>query len=61
MPAMVRHDITNTGEGVRRVLGTFGASVVVATFEEAVAPGGPQVFVIGAPMPLALPLEAVPA
>lgn len=57
VPAMVRHDITNTGDGVLRVLGTFAGSTVVATFEEPVAPGGPSVFVIGAPMPIMLPLE----
>ena len=57
VPAMVRHDITNTGDGPLRVLGTFAGSVVVATFEEPVAPGGPQMFVIGGPVPLALPLE----
>ena len=36
VPAMVRHDITNTGDGVLRVLGTFAGSTVVATFEEPV-------------------------
>jgi quercetin dioxygenase-like cupin family protein len=58
VPAMARHDVTNTGEGMLRVLGTFAASTVVSTFEEALAPGGPQVFVLGGPMPIALPLEA---
>ena len=62
VPAMVRHDITNTGDGVLRVFGTFAGSTVVSTFEEELAPGGPQVFVIGAPMPILLPLDApVPA
>lgn len=62
VPAMVRHDITNTGDGILRVLGTFAGSTVVATFEEALAPGGPSVFVIGAPMPIMLPREEpVPA
>jgi mannose-6-phosphate isomerase-like protein (cupin superfamily) len=62
VPAMEPHDVRNVGEGPLRVLGFFSASTVVATFEEAVAPGGPQVFVIGAPMPIALPLsEPVPA
>ena len=56
VPAMVRHDITNTGSGTLRVLGTFGGPTVVAAFEEALAPGGPQVFVIGGPMPIVLPL-----
>jgi quercetin dioxygenase-like cupin family protein len=63
VPAMVRHDLTNVGDGVLRVLGTFGGSTVVATFEEPLAPEGPQVFVIGAPMPIVMPLPAasVPA
>lgn len=60
VPPMVRHDITNTGDGVLRVLGTFAGSTVVSTFEEALAPDGPQVFVIGAPMPIVLPLAAAP-
>jgi len=57
VPAMVRHDVTNTGDGVLRVFGTFAGSTVVSTFEEELAPGGPRVFVIGAPMPILLPLE----
>lgn len=61
VPAMVRHDVTNVGDGPLRVLGTFAGSTVVATFEEALAPGGPQVFVIGAPMPIVLPLAAAGA
>jgi mannose-6-phosphate isomerase-like protein (cupin superfamily) len=61
MPAMVRHDMTNTGTELLRVFGTFASSTIVATFEEPLAPGGPQVFVIGAPMPILLPLEAEPA
>jgi quercetin dioxygenase-like cupin family protein len=60
VPAMVRHDLTNVGDGVLRVLGTFSSSTVVAAFEEALAPGGPQLFVIGAPMPVALPLSPAP-
>jgi mannose-6-phosphate isomerase-like protein (cupin superfamily) len=57
VPAMVRHDITNTGDGPLRVFGTFAGSTNIATFEEPVAPCGPQLFVVGAPMPVALPLE----
>jgi len=60
VPAMVRHDMTNVGDGPLRVLGTFAGSTVVATFEEPVVPGGPQVFVIGGPMPIVLPLAAAP-
>jgi quercetin dioxygenase-like cupin family protein len=57
VPAMEPHDVRNVGGSTLRVLGLFSAATVVATFEEAVAPGGPRVFVIGAPMPLALPLS----
>lgn len=61
VPAMVRHDVINVGEGPLRVLGTFAGSTNIGTFEEPLSPGGPQVFVIGGPTPLALPLEAAPA
>jgi quercetin dioxygenase-like cupin family protein len=62
VPAMEPHDVRNVGEGPLRVLGFFSASTVVSTFEEPTEPGGPQIFVIGAPVPLALPLEEpVPA
>lgn len=56
VPAMEPHDIRNVGTGTLRVLGFFSASTVVATFTLPLAPGGPQVFVIGAPLPLAVPL-----
>jgi len=39
------------------VLGFFSAPTVVSTFDEPVAAGGPQVFVIGAPIQIAAPLE----
>jgi mannose-6-phosphate isomerase-like protein (cupin superfamily) len=61
VPAMVRHDLTNVGTGPLRVFGTFAGSTVVATFEEPLEPEGAQVFVIGAPMPIMLPLAATPA
>ncbi len=57
VPAMEPHDIRNVGDGLLRVLGFFSASTNVGTFEEPTEPGGPQVFVIGAPMPVVLPLE----
>ena len=57
VPAMAPHDVWNVGSGPLRVLGVFSASTVVSTFDD-----GPEVFVIGAPMPIALPLgEPVPA
>ena len=62
VPAMEPHNILNVGSGTLRVLGFFSAAPVVATFEHPLGPGGPQGFVIGAPMPVALPLaEPVPA
>ncbi len=62
VPAMERHDIRNVGEGILRVLGFFSAPTLIATFDEPVAPGGPQVFVVGAPVEIAIPLEElVPA
>jgi quercetin dioxygenase-like cupin family protein len=62
VPAMAPHGVRNLGSGTLRVFGFFSASTVVSTFEEAWAPGGPQVFVIGAPIQLAVPLaEPVPA
>ena len=56
VPAMARHGIRNVGDDVLRVFGTFSSSTVVSTFEEPFEPGGPRLFVIGAPMPVALPL-----
>ena len=57
VPAMEPHDIRNVGAGTLRVLGFFSAPTLIATFEEPVAPGGPQVFAIGAPIEIAAPLE----
>ena len=56
VPAMKPHNVVNVGTGVLRVLGFFSASTVVATFETPPVPDGPQVFVIGAPIPVQLPL-----
>lgn len=57
VPAMAPHGLRNVGDDVLRVLGTFSASTVVSTFERPFAPGGPQVLVIGAPVPMAAHLE----
>jgi quercetin dioxygenase-like cupin family protein len=59
VPPMAPHGIRNVGDDVLRVFGTFSASTVVSTFEESFRPdaAGPEVFVIGAPMPVVLPLE----
>ena len=56
VPPMAPHGLRNVGEDVLRVFGTFSSATVVSTFERPFEPGGPQVFVIGAPMPVALPL-----
>ena len=56
VPPMAPHGLRNVGDDVLRVLGTFSSSTVVSTFEEPFVPDGPQVFVIGAPVPLAAPL-----
>ena len=57
VPAMLPHDIRNAGDGPLRVLGFFSSSTVVATFDHPPVEGGPQVFVIGAPMEVGLPLQ----
>jgi quercetin dioxygenase-like cupin family protein len=56
VPAMEPHDVTNVGDRVTRVVGVFSSATVVSTFEEPLIEGGDQVFVIGAPLPLASPL-----
>jgi mannose-6-phosphate isomerase-like protein (cupin superfamily) len=56
VPPMAPHGLRNVGEDVLRVFGTFASSTVVSTFEQSLDGGSPQVFVIGAPMPVALPL-----
>lgn len=57
VPPMAPHGLRNVGDDVLRVLGTFSSSTVVSTFERPLEAGGPQVFVIGAPLPLAAHLE----
>ena len=57
VPAMVPHGLRSVGSETLRVFGTFSSSTVVSTFEEPFEPGGPRVFVIGAPVPIAAPLE----
>lgn len=62
VPPMAPHGLRNVGDDVLRVFGTFSASTVVSTFEQPVEPGGPQLFVIGAPIAIAAQLdEPVPA
>jgi quercetin dioxygenase-like cupin family protein len=57
VPPMAPHGLRNSGDEVLRVLGTFSSSTVVSTFERPFEPGGPQVLVIGSPVPVAGHLE----
>ena len=62
VPPMAPHGLRNIGDDVLRVFGTFSSSTVVSTFDRPFEPGGPQVLVIGSPVPIAGRLEeAVPA
>ena len=62
-PADGPHGLRNIGDDVLRVFGTFSASTVVSTFERPFEENGPDVVVIGSPVPVAGRLEeaAVPA
>src|SRR5512145_732118 len=53
VPPMAPHGLRNVGEDVLRVLGTFSASTVVSTFEQPFEENGPDVVVIGSPVPIA--------
>ena len=57
VPPMAPHGLRNIGDDVLRVFGMFSASTVVSIFEEPFEEGGPQVFVIGSPLPMAAHLE----
>jgi quercetin dioxygenase-like cupin family protein len=57
VPARESHEVTNVGDGPLRVLGLFSSASVVSVFEEPAYEGGEQVFVLGAPVPLAAKLE----
>ena len=57
VPPMAPHDLRNVGDDVLRVFGTFSSSTVVSTFDEGLESDEPQVFVIGAPIPVAVPLR----
>ena len=62
VPPMAPHGLRNIGDDPLRVFGTFSSSTVVSTFAEGLESDEPQIFVIGAPIPVALPLgEPVPA
>src|SRR4029079_3509810 len=57
VPPMAPHGLRNIGDDVLRILGTFSSSTVVSTCEQPFESGGPQVFVIGSPVPVAAHLE----
>jgi quercetin dioxygenase-like cupin family protein len=57
VPAMAPHGLRNVGDDVLRVFGTFSASTVVSTFEIPFEENGPNVLVIGSPVPIAGRLE----
>ena len=62
VPPMAPHGMTNVGDEVALVFGFFSSSTVIATFDEPRTPEGGQVFAIGGPEPIIVPLaEAVPA
>jgi quercetin dioxygenase-like cupin family protein len=56
VPPMAPHGLRNIGDDVLRVFGTFSSSTVVSTFPDGLGSDEPQIFVIGAPMPVAVPL-----
>jgi quercetin dioxygenase-like cupin family protein len=59
VPAMAPHSLRNLGDRDARVLGFFAGSTNVATFTEPQGPGGEQMFVIGGPRFVAVPLQEV--
>jgi quercetin dioxygenase-like cupin family protein len=62
VPPLAPHGLRNVGDDMLRVFGTFSSSTVVSTFEQPLEEGGPQVLVIGSPVPMGARLEdAVPA
>jgi quercetin dioxygenase-like cupin family protein len=57
VPALVPHGLRNVGNGRARVLGFFSSATNVAVFRDSLGPEELRVFVIGAPVPLAAPLD----
>jgi quercetin dioxygenase-like cupin family protein len=57
VPALVPHGLRNVSDRPARVFGFFASATNVAVFTGAHGPDGLRVFVIGAPLPLAVPLE----
>jgi quercetin dioxygenase-like cupin family protein len=59
VPAMVPHSVRSADSEPLRVLAFFSSSTVLATFDEPVAPDGPQLLLVGAPSNVVL-AEGVP-
>ena len=57
VPPMAPHGFRNVSNRRARVIGFFGGSTNVATFTDAQGPEAWRVFVVGAPIPMAAPLE----
>jgi quercetin dioxygenase-like cupin family protein len=56
VPAIAPHSAVNTSDRPARILGFFAASTNVAHFTEPLAPGAPQVLVVGAAPGVVLPV-----
>jgi quercetin dioxygenase-like cupin family protein len=56
VPPMAPHGLRNIGDDVLRVFGTFSSATVVSTFADGLESDEPRVFVIGAPIPVSVPL-----
>jgi quercetin dioxygenase-like cupin family protein len=57
VPALAPHGLRNLTDRPARVLGVFASATNVAVFTEPAGPDELRVFVVGAPVPLAAPLE----
>jgi quercetin dioxygenase-like cupin family protein len=56
VPPLAPHGLRNVSDRPARVLGVFASSTVVSLFNGTLGPDGASVAVIGAPMPVLLPL-----
>jgi quercetin dioxygenase-like cupin family protein len=56
VPALAPHGLRNVSDRPARILGVFASSTAVSVFTDAFGPDALQVFVIGAPLELAVPL-----
>jgi quercetin dioxygenase-like cupin family protein len=60
VPALAPHGVRNVGGSRARVLGFFSSATNIAVFSEAFGPERLRVVAIGAPIPLAAPLDEQP-